>query len=342
MMSMIMKNQPCIAPRASSASFLAAISLSNGRLAATLGLSLVVGLLCGCTTVTIYQSPVADFQTAVNTANNSIRPYLTEVNSLIAKANLYDKVGLGKPWGTEDLKAGIPPHEIDVRLKALAVIASYANALGTVANAKDVEALSAAAKTLGDDVNGLKTSVAGLAVKRAPTSLVAKQAATLDLSGPISSLVTLFGTMAVEYKQKQAVEKAILDGEKPVGQLLDLLKTDLQALTFVDDASYASIQTGMVSLYGQARGKTDPMALAALIDKFIADNARVQTLRSLDLSSLLSDMKSAHLALVTFAKSSKTPKDLSDLAAQISVLTAHVKLVNEAVTSVQSAVNATK
>src|SRR6266403_5995460 len=82
--------------------------------------------LCGCTTVSVYQSPVSDFQTAVNAANDSIRPYLLGVNNLIAEANLYDKVGLDRPWGTEDLHAGIPPEEIQVRLQALTTIASYA------------------------------------------------------------------------------------------------------------------------------------------------------------------------------------------------------------------------
>jgi hypothetical protein len=53
-------------------------------------------------------------------------------------------------------------------------------------------------------------------------------------------------------------------------------------------------------------------------------------------------MKNANTALVTFAKSSKTPKDLSDLASQIDVFTAHVKLVNDAIASIQSTANNSK
>src|SRR5260370_3936566 len=169
-----------------------------------------VGLsLCGCPTVSVYQSPVSDFQTAVNSANDSIRPYLLGVNNLIAEANLYDKVGMDKPWGTEDLHAGIPPEEIQVRLQALSTIGSYGNGLGAVANAKDVEQLAQAAKALGNDVNGLSTTFQGLAAKRSAGSgqgATAKQAATLDLSGPVSSLVTLVGTLVIEQKQKAAIE----------------------------------------------------------------------------------------------------------------------------------------
>ena len=58
--------------------------------------------LCGCTTVAVYQSPVAQFQTAVNSASDGVRTYLLGVNDVIAKGNLYDKVGVpitsGPDW----------------------------------------------------------------------------------------------------------------------------------------------------------------------------------------------------------------------------------------------------
>jgi len=312
--------------------------MSNNWFKALLAVSSSIWL-CGCTTVAVYQSPVSKFQTAVNTANDSIRPYLLGVNDLIAEANLYDKVGMDKPWGTEDLHAGIPPEEIQVRLQALSTIASYANALGAVANAKDVDELGQAAKSLGNDVNGLSTTIQGLTAKRSANSAQSpsgKQAAALDLSGPVSAMVTLVGTLVIEQKQKAAVQKAIVDGEKPISNLIDLLKTDLRLLTLVDDASLAARQTGLVKLYNSARTKTDPKGLIALIDDFVQQNNRIQTLRALQVDSLLSDMGAAHAALVSFAKSSKAPKDFSDLAAQIDVFTAHVKLFGDAIASVQS------
>jgi len=309
------------------------------------GLICAALLLNGCTTVSIYQDPVSKFQTAVNAANDSIRPYLLGVNDLNAKANLYDKVLMDKPWGTEDLTNAIPAAEIQVRLQALSTIASYANALAAVANSKDVENLTQAAQTLGDDVNGLSTTIQGLAAIRTGGNAqnpLAKQAATLDLSGPVSSLVTLVGTLAIEHKQKAAVEAAILNGDQPINQLIGLLKGDLRALTLVDDASYASIQTGMVFLYNNARNKTDPKALKDLIDQFVQENDSIQTLRALQVDSLLSDMQSAYAALVTFAKSSKQPKDLADLAGQTNVFTAHVKLFDDAIASIQTAVQPAK
>jgi len=304
-----------------------------------------IALFSGCTTVSIYQDPVSKFQTAVNAANNSIRPYLLGVNDLSARANLYDKVLMDKPWGTEDLTNAIPAAEIHVRLQALSTIASYANALAAVANSKDVDNLTQAANTLGEDVNGLSTTIQGLAAIRAGANAqnaLAKQAAALDLAGPVSSLVTLVGTLAIEHKQKAAIEAAILKGDEPINQLIGLLKGDLRSLTLVDNAAYASIQTGMVFLYNNTRNKTDPNGLMTLIDQFVQDNNRIETLRALQVDSLLSDMQSAHAALVTFAKSSKQPKDLADLAGQIDVFTAHVKLFDDAIGSIQTAVQPAK
>jgi hypothetical protein len=62
----------------------------------------------------------------------------------------------------------------------------------------------------------------------------------------------------------------------------------------------------------------------------------------LQVDSLLSDMQSAYAALVTFAKSSKQPKDRADLAGQINVFTAHVKLFDDAIASIQTAVQPSK
>jgi hypothetical protein len=293
-------------------------------------LLLISGIACcGCVPVSVYQSPISNFQTAVLTANDSIRPYLLGINNLIAEGNLYDKVGMGANWGTEDLHAGIPPQDIQVRLQALSTIASYANALATVANAKDVDQLQQAAQTFGSDVKGLQSTVQQLAAKGKPS---------VDLSGPVSALVTLFGTLAIEHKQKAAIEAAILNGDQPVSQLIDLLKTDLRSVTVVDDTSYAAIQRGMVKLYNDARAKTDPKGLISLIDDFVQQNNRIQTLRALQVDSLLSDMEGAHAALVAYAKSGKGPKDLSDLAGRIDVFTVHVKLFRDAIASVQSAV----
>ena len=302
-------------------------------------------LITGCTTVSVYQDPISKFQIAVNTANDVVRPYLLGVNDLNVRANLYDKLTLGKPWGSEDLANAIPFKEIQVRLQAMKLLSDYANALAAVAGSKNVADLQTAAKNMGDDVNGLKTTVVDLAsVRRAngTANATATQAAKLDLSQPISALTALVGTMVIEHQQREAVEAAILDGNKPINDLIDLLKGDLKSLGVVDNVAYAAIQSDTVFIYNELRQKTDTKGSVDLMNQLIQENGRMQTLRALQIDSLLSDMEDTHNALVTFCKSGKTPKDLVGLSSQIDVFTAHVKLFDDAIISIDNTVKAAK
>src|ERR1035437_5763387 len=181
--------------------------------------------LSGCTTVTVYQSPVAQFQSSVNSANSGIRTYLLGVNDVIAKANLYDEVKAGNPWSPKDLNSGIPDKEIQLRLQALGTIATYANALGSMAESKDVANLQQAAITLGTNINNLSGTIQSIG-QNANAKQSTKSLAT-SLTDPVTSLVTLFGTIAIEVAQKRALEKAIFDGSTDVDAIIDKLNASV-------------------------------------------------------------------------------------------------------------------
>lgn len=309
-----------------------------------LGIGLGLVLISGCTTVSVYQDPVSKYQVAVNTANDAVRPYLVGVNELNVRANLYDKLALGRPWGNEDMTNAIPFQEIQVRLQAMQLLSDYANALAAVAGSKNVSDLQTAAKNMGDDVNGLKTTVVDLASARQAVlpAGAAAQAAKLDLSQPISALTSLVGTMVIEHQERKAVETAILEGSKPINDLIHLLKVDLRSLSVVDSVAYAAIQSDSMFIYNEIRQKTDAKGAVDLMNQLIQENGRWQTLRALQIESLLSDVENAHNALVTFCKSSKTPKDLASLSSQIDVFAAQVKLFEDAINSIDNTVKAAK
>ncbi len=305
-----------------------------------ISLVLCFGVLgfCGCTTVAVYQSPVAQFQTAVNSANDGVRTYLLGVNDVIAKGNLYDKVGIqlaGRPdWVANDLAGGISSDSIHLRLQALGTISAYANALGAIAESKDVANLGQAAKTLGDNVNSLSISLA----KADPQldSLAGR------LGTPITSLVTLFGTLAIQHAQKAALEKAIIDGSANVDAIIDQLKVDLPKFAVLMDKSANAIWQGKLRIYNALRKTASPNALDNLINQCVADYDSIAQLRQAQVTSLLSNMENAHRALVVFAKSSKRPKDLSDLAGQINTFSANVQFFNNVLASVQTTIKPSK
>jgi hypothetical protein len=90
------------------------------------------------------------------------------------------------------------------------------------------------------------------------------------------------------------------------------------------------------------RKNASPNALDSLINQCVADYDGISQLRQAQVTSLLGNMANAHRALVVFAKSSKRPKDLSDLAGQINTFSANVQLFNAMLASVQTAIKASQ
>jgi hypothetical protein len=284
-----------------------------------------------CTTVEIYQSPIAKFQSSVNAANDGIRTYLLDINALIAEGNLYDKISSGnqEDWKLKDVNSGIPDNLIQERLEALNAIACYANALGAVANSQDVAALNQAAENFGTNVDALSASIQSAAHSQY----------AFQIGAPLASMVELFGTVEIEHIQRHVVERGIINGATNVEHIIQALKRDLPALAAVGAASESAIWDGKLTLYNQLRKQAAPREMEPLINQFLQDYNRVQQLRSLPINSLLDDLECANQALVSFAKSSKAPKDMTTLADQIDVFADHVKLFNHVLATIQTSIN---
>src|SRR4029077_15704993 len=99
---------------------------------------------------------------------------------------------------------------------------------------------------------------------------------------------------------------------------------------------------GKLRIYNELRKTASPGAVDSLITQCVADYDSIQQVRQAQVTSLLGNMEDAHKALVVFAKSSKTPRDLSDVAGQINTFSANVILFNNALVSVQTAIKTTK
>jgi hypothetical protein len=294
-----------------------------------LGLLALVIEFTGCTTVTIYQSPITKFQSAVNSADSGIRTYLLSVDDIVAKRHLYAKSVSTDEWTINDFTdGGISSQAIQVRLQALDTVSSYANALNSVAQSKDVSNLQQAAQVLGTNVNNLNTTL----------STMANDSHPLNIQAPVTQLVTLVGTLVIEEAQKSATEKAITDGATNIDNILAQLAIDLPKFSSLVSVSEEGILVRKLDLYNEMKKSTTPKDMDNLISKLLIDYHNIQSLQTSGVGPLLTDMESAHKSLVTFAASKKTPKDVSDLAAQIDVFSSQVELFNNAISSIQKTI----
>lgn len=283
---------------------------------------IVATTLVGC--APDFQAPVGSFQSGVNTTVAAVRPYFVALNRNEFEYNLYNKIEMQKPWGTDDLTNAIPPAAIAVRLKALQVVSDYANALGKIANSSAPADLKTAATSLGTNVQSLQTDIAKTADKKSIP----------DLSKPITSIVNLIGQNVIEQMTNDALTAAIKNAAPDIGTIIDNLQADLQAILDLRQEELAEVRAVQLKVYNAARDKATPAQEIAMIGAILDENDQLNTLETLDAASLFADMKGAHTALVDFAtisKSQRTPADISKLTDAINVFVSHAQLVADAV-----------
>ena len=296
------------------------------RLSTFGGLVALMSALTGCATVTVYQPPISKFQSAVNSADSGIRTYLLSVNDIVAERHLYAKAtNPTNPWTLNDLTdGGISSQAIQARLQALDTVAAYANALNALAQSKDLSNLQQAARVLGTNANNLDYTLSKMSGDKNP----------INIQAPVTQIVTLVGTLLVEKAQKDAVEKGISNGATNVDTIISELTIDLPKFSALVSVNEEGILVHKLDLYNQIKTTAKPQDMDSLISQLVTDYHNIRTLQTSDVGPMLTDMGNAHKALVVFAASDKTPKDLADLSSQIDVFTSHVELFNNVISSV--------
>ena len=127
----------------------------------------LVGLL-GCGT-NDYQKPVEQFQSASAVVVVATRTMLARVNSVEQNGFIDQAVFERKRIDVPQLRSYelISPEEIDVRAKALDALQAYACNLASLAQGKDVSAISDQTNSLSKALAGLSKQAANLPVSKA-------------------------------------------------------------------------------------------------------------------------------------------------------------------------------
>jgi hypothetical protein len=205
-----------------------------------------------------------------------------------------------------------------------------------MAESKDVANLQQAAITLGTNVNTLSGTINS--VIQDPNSSKSTKQLAVDFGDPVKALVIFFGTIAIEHAQKEALEKAIIDGSTSVDALIEQLKSDMPDFSALIDTSENAIWQGKFYVYKKMVAGASPKDVDGLINQCVSDFDAIQKLRHAQVNQLLDSMENSHKALVVFTKSDKTPKDWSDLAGQINTFASQVQLFNNALNSIQQTI----
>jgi hypothetical protein len=302
-------------------------------------LSVIIALLVavtGCSTSTTYREPITQFQSAVNQTIATVQPYFIEVNRVEAEYQLYSALKNKEDWGTQHLDRALDGQQIALRLQALQLIVDHTRVLSDIVNATAPQEMKEAAEALGASAQGLARAVDSLAKKDdVSNSKGAEDSAVRNFSTPLTEIVNLVGEKAIEYKQTKAIEEAVLKAEKPLGDLIELLESDLQTIVNERRQAFQGIATVRLELFNEIRKTTKPEKIDSLIQEVLDLNSRVDTIESINVTSLLQGLKSTHKALVEFVKSDRTPANLTQFVASVDAFADNVEAVSSVIQSLR-------
>ena len=261
-----------------------------------------------------YQKPVAQFQTASSVVIAATRTMLAHVNS-VEQDNLIDQAIFGhKTIDIPQIRSYklISPEEIDVRVKALDALQAYASTLASLAEGKNVSAISDQTRGLGQALGALSKQAANLPVSQASFLKNADLGNALKV---VATGVGLVAEMVAQHKAQAQLEKAIEGNQKPIGELIGLLAEELDGAYQRQKATLSAEQIYISKAYEQERSEShpDPNALLLLGDRMKSYLREREVLEAADPAPSLRSMQAAHNALVACAKSKHDPKSLRDL-----------------------------
>jgi hypothetical protein len=259
-----------------------------------------------------YQKPIQQFQDASNVVINSTRIFLNNMNLIEQNAQLDTTVFEKKPLDLPMLNKVqiISPEEIKIRTDALDALAQYTSNLAELAQGKSETAvgdsttkLSASIKTLADDAK----KIPGGFFDNAKFSGVASAAAVAI--GAVAQLI-------VQHKARHEIEKSIAANDATITALINHIGDEAAGSYLRQQAQLGAYGVQLSRDYEiELRGSPDPILLLSFASRIKSYRTQQSQLSQANPAAAIDKMRKAHEALVSYAKSKKTPKSLSELIA---------------------------
>ena len=287
-------------------------------------------LLTGCANHNGYKKLINDFQTASSVVTQSAGVYITQLNKTQRDAYIDRQVNKGaeiKLNKVEEFQV-FSSKSIQARLDALTQLASYGTLLGRLANSDTPQRITSNAEELKVSLDKLNEDVNTLTGN--------EDAKFKNALGPAALIMGEIARFAVERKIQDSLNTAILKGEKPVTDLIDVLKHDL---TQAYDLHSQAVQDSAVNYIN---GYHIELKKKSSLDKLRKRGQEIKSALDIreelpkgDPSYGLYAMGEAHKALVDYAKSPRNQDDLKNLAEQMEIFAERAKRVGKVVQQLQ-------
>lgn len=299
----------------------------------------LVLLLPGCRTPGSFREPVAQFQRSTAQASTALGWYYAELNrferDVYLDERLYDP-GLevlatdasGRP--TPLLGKLFSPESIQARMDAIALLGVYAERLATLAGSESPGQLPEGAQVLGEKLGALGSQLETLAQRGDSSASQYVQ--------PVTQLVGVVGSLYLEGKQAQALQKGIEEGAPRVKAIIDLLEADMvgvlgpQRLTGAKQAL-----ASRVFFYNTEKNKLSLAERRAVLEDIRRASEDYEALVVANPVDLVRALRDAHEALLRFVRSKREGVAFEELSAAMRSFQGRVQTAAVAVQRIREA-----
>ena len=275
-----------------------------------------------------FREPITKFQSSSAIVIASTRIYVAELNQVERDHYVNSQFSKRAQIKLDDLEASqvFTREGLKARLDALAQLANYAELLSKLANSDAPERAKAEAKSLGDAMTSLSATVSGLSG--------ADDAAFKAAVGPVSAIVGEVLNFALQQKIKEALNKAVNDGEAAINNLIGVIRNDIGNAYQRKRQSLSDMRVILVDEYNRDWPKgdgADAEKLRTFADRIREHENRWEVFANANPQEGLDAMAKAHSALVKYAKSKQKVNDLASLVSAMEDFAARAKIIGQAV-----------
>jgi hypothetical protein len=284
-------------------------------------------LLSGCGS-SGYRGPITTFQSAATVVNESTRLYLTQLNKVERDKYIQEQLSIPDVIDLRELeKVQLFSKEgLNARLEALDQLARYGDLLSRLANSDAPARIKASAVDLSTAIGNLSQTVSGLAG--------ADDAKFRAAAGPVTTIVSEILDLIIQQKIKEALDKAIQNGEQPINNLLAAIGDDITIAYERRRNAFSALRVALRDDYMRELKKKpnhDPERIRLLAERIPAHEDLWEAFGNSNPKAALSAMARAHSALVTYAKSSHEVNDFAALVEAMEAFAARAMVIGQAV-----------
>ena len=275
-----------------------------------------------------YRGPITTFQSASAVMIASARLYLTQLNKVERDKYIQEQLSIPEAIDLRELeKAQVFSKEgLNARLEALDQLAKYGDLLSRLANSDAPARIKASAVDLSSAIRNLSQTVSGLA----ETDDAKFRAA----AGPVTKIVGEILDLIIQQKIKEALDKAIQNGEQPINNLIVTIGDDITLAYERRRNAFSALRVALRDDYArelQKKPNHDPEKLRLLAERIRAHEDVWEAFGNSNPQAGLTAMARAHSALVTYARSSHKPADFAALVGAMEAFAARAMVIGQAV-----------